>query len=689
MTLAFLNLILLSVTPSHFSCGPFLLQPGPTGMTIVVDHETPVQAELRYRVAGAKTDVVVRHESPIRHHVFSLKELRPGTEYVYSVTSRAKLASGEHRFRTLPIAPDRYRIVAVGDVRTLPLRWHKVSKRMFHHESDALFAIGTGDYPSDGRRYKQWIAQFFKPARAFLGHMPLWPAIGNHESTRRHDDLTRKEESKYFSLFELPGNERWYRVDYELLTLLIIDSNSRMGPGEAQYKWLRKQLRSLRNRFTIVAFHHGVLTSGPHGKLHADETPRERPLDEGRRFLVPLFEMYGVDLVLNGHDHLYERSEKDGVVYIVTGGGGAPLYKINESANRFQKVAVSANHYLTLDIAPAGIELAAVDTAGKVLDRKSIPVSARSLARRHHFLTARIADTLSLRPRAGDPPVIEGVISNPLDHDLAVTIQAATDPAVRLGSDARFELAPGARRTFELAAAGFEKKTADARWREVQHASLTLRLQGRDQATILDTTVDKRVVLRPPTFEAGALPSASVDGELSEWSALPAMTIDGQTPIVKGKKSFKGADDLGASVKLAHAGGRLHVAVSVSDDAVVSDAKTSIMESDSIHLMFVGPDGKPLPLNSFGASGRTESGAGGEGIESKTTTRPGGWTLEASFPAAALGLDEAIARGARIRFDLLIVDRDDAPGVPSYHRLWTKSLSVKDTSSFGSLILRE
>lgn len=655
-------------------------------MTVVVDHETPVQAELRYRVASAKTDVIVRHESPIRHHVFSLKELRPGTEYVYSVTSRANLASGEHRFRTLPVAPERYRVVAFGDIRSLPLRWHKVSRCMFDNEPDALFAIGTGDYPSDGRRYKQWIAQFFTPARTFLGHMPLWPAIGNHESTRRHDDLTRPEESKYFSLFELPGNERWYRVDYQLLTLLVIDSNSRMGPGEAQYKWLRKELRSLRNRFTIVAFHHGVLTSGPHGKLHADETPREGPLDEGRRFLVPLFEMYGVDLVLNGHDHLYERSEKDGVIYVVTGGGGAPLYKINESANRFQKVAVSANHYVRLDIAPGGIELAAVDTTGKVLDRKLIPVSARSLARRRHFLTRRIADTISLRPGAGDPLVIEGVISNPLDHDLSVTIEAATDPPVRLGLDARFELAPGARRTFELAAAGFEKKTADARWREVLHAPLTLRFQGRDQETTLDTTLERKVVLRLPTFEAGALASARVDGELSEWSALPTMAIDGQTPIVKGKKSFKGPDDLLASVKLAHCGGRLHVAVSVSDDAVVSAANRPIMESDSVHLMFVGPQGKPLPLHSFGASGRTESGAG---IESRTTTRPGGWTLEASLPAAVLGLDGAVAEGARIRFDLLLVDRDNAPGVPSYHRLWTNSLSVEDTSSFGSLIFRE
>ena len=55
--------------------------------------------------------------------------------------------------------------------------------------------------------------------------------------------------------------------------------------------------------------------------MRPDGTPKEWPLDEGRRFLTPLFEMYDVDLVLNGHDHLYERSAKNGVDYVVTGVG--------------------------------------------------------------------------------------------------------------------------------------------------------------------------------------------------------------------------------------------------------------------------------------------------------------------------------------------------------------------------------
>jgi predicted phosphodiesterase len=196
----------------------------------------------------------------------------------------------------LPVAPEQYRLVALGDVRSLPHVWEKVSQRVFSEEKDALFIIGTGDYPADGSKYHEWIEQFFKPARSLLGHMPIWPAIGNHERTR-----------------------------------VLLDS---------------------------------------------DGTPHEWPIDQGRRFLVPLFEMYGVDIVLNGHDHLYERSQKDGIYYVVTGGGGAPLYKINSAENPYQQVAQSVNHYTTLDVESTAITLSAIDADGRIIDWFKVPLAA-------------------------------------------------------------------------------------------------------------------------------------------------------------------------------------------------------------------------------------------------------------------------------------------------------------------------
>ncbi len=361
-----------------YSCGPFLLQPGSTQMTVVIDHEHPVAATLTYRPGGSRErEQKLRHAEPQRHHIFNLEGLKPDTEYSYRVKSGRDFDSGKLLFHTLPEAPTQYRLIALGDVRSRPHIWKRVSERIFSMEKDALFIIGTGDYPADGRKYHQWIEQFFNPGRNLLGRLPIWPAIGNHERTRRNGDQQKEEESHFFSLFELPGNERWYRVDYGFTTLLIIDSNSSMEPGLEQYEWLRAQLRSERKRFTLVAFHHAPLTSGPHGRLNPDGTPREWPIDQGQRFLVPLFEMYGVDLVLTGHDHIYERSKKNGVYYVVTGGGGAPLYKLNSVENPYQQVAVSVNHYVALDFDNTAITLTAIDVDGNIIDWFKMPMGRK------------------------------------------------------------------------------------------------------------------------------------------------------------------------------------------------------------------------------------------------------------------------------------------------------------------------
>jgi hypothetical protein len=386
-----LSMVLLATVGSQasgapYSCGPILLQPGPHRMVVVIDHEAPLDATLWYQPAGEKpgagidraTATEIRQESPQRHHIFELTGLAAGTTYAYEISSRNGVTSGVHTFGTLPERPDRYRLVVMGDVRSQPEVWRRMASRILTHERSALFMIGTGDYPADGRDYSQWVEQFFAPGRELLAEMPLWPAIGNHERTRSSDGRSDVRESHYFGLFELPGNERWFRVDYQYVTILILDSNSPMTPHAPQCAWLREQLAEPRHRFTIVVLHHAPVSSGPHGQTDQAGRPREWPIAQSREYLLPLFEERGVDLVLTGHDHIYERSVRNGVVYVVTGGAGAPLYEINAIANPDQVVAVRAHHYVTLDIGPEAIDLQAFDIDGRRIDTARIEVSVAS-----------------------------------------------------------------------------------------------------------------------------------------------------------------------------------------------------------------------------------------------------------------------------------------------------------------------
>ena len=358
-----------------------------------------------------------------------------------------------------------------------------------------------------------------------LGRMPLWPAIGNHERTRQFTSEPPGEDdpqSHYFSLFELPGNEHWYRVDYRFLTLLIVDSNSQMAPGFQQYEWLREQLTSSRERFTVVAFHHPPITSGPHGQLLPDGTPREWPMDQGRRFLVPLFEMYGVDLVLNGHDHIYERSYKDGVYYLITGGGGAGLYSINVAPNPYQQVARAVHHYATIDVESSMLTVAAVGVDGEEFDRFTIPVSDLAVARERQSVSNALRQAIDIVLASGD--TLSSHFMNILDIPLELKI--STPDSVDLGADVHMKLDPGEDGEVRLPTASFLPEQDRPQWRGKIEAPLRFTFVGEDGSLSPDMEIEQVVLLREASYEAVRMDPPVVDCDLSEFAGMEAMVLD-------------------------------------------------------------------------------------------------------------------------------------------------------------------
>ncbi len=669
--------ISLSATIDPFSCGPFLLRPGTHTMTIVVDHHSLVPAELHYGIAGQAELGRVRHAAARRHHVFALVDLQPGTRYWYEVSAGSKLASGRHHFRTLPNQPASYRLIVLGDVRTLPSRWGAIATRVLRDEHDALSIIGTGDYPSNGRNYGQWVREFFAPARDLLAELPIWPVIGNHELTRPHDDLTGPELSKFFSLFELPGNERWYRVDGYLHTLLILDSNSHMGPGTQQYAWLRKQLRSERRRFTLVAFHHAPYTSGPHGTTLPDGTAREWPIDEARRFLVPLFEMYGVDLVLNGHDHMYERSTKAGIPYVVTGGGGAPLYRINSVPNPYQIKAASVHHYVRLNFAPGGIDLTTIDVAGKIIDRARFAVRADNLARRRHFIQARIKAGFVARRASSKPGTVELTITNPLTQTLSTEFVAGNRAPVSL------VLKAGASNRLEIPFAKLARAAARKPWDPPMRIGIRASAKGRDAALALDFRWRGRLPLDEAVYPVTTLTANDVDGKDEEWGQVPPVALTDQAFMPIGRGNYHGDDDASANLRIARTKTHLLLYVKVRDDSVQDDGTQWLRTADSLHLLFSNAQGS-LPrvqTLALGAGGRALwNGRAVGAIQCVAIRTTQGYAIEAAIPLTVLG-----TTGLPQRFDLVLIDQDAKERGPTLLRLYARSPFARDTRAFGTL----
>ncbi len=237
-------------------------------------------------------------------HSFKLKDLKPDTEYTVKIYVGGLLK--ECKFRTL--GSKNYRFVIYGDTRTNP-EWHELVAKAISKEKP-LFVINVGDLVESGDFMKDW-NEFFKSMESLTAVSAYVPVLGNHE---RNSNI-------YYQAFMLPEgggdfHRRWYSFDAGDVHFIILDSNVSETTGlfDQQTEWLISDLeKSKDKKFKLVFFHHPFYTN----------TPNTEPTHEDKWRWI--FEKYGVDAVFNGHIHNYERFRRNGIQYVITGGGGAPL----------------------------------------------------------------------------------------------------------------------------------------------------------------------------------------------------------------------------------------------------------------------------------------------------------------------------------------------------------------------------
>ncbi len=184
--------------------------------------------------------------------------------------------------------------------------------------------------------------------------IPVWPSWGNHDiETARRRKLVRDT---------LGISERWYARRLGEAVVIVLDANR---PASAeQLRWLRASLAAHEAQPVVVAFHQPALSCSLHGSSPL-------VLDTW----VPLFERYGVELVLNGHDHNYQRFQQRGVTYVVSGGGGATLYEVAACPAGTDPPLVAdelRHHFLVLTVSGDAIEVVALSSEGEEIDRVEV-----------------------------------------------------------------------------------------------------------------------------------------------------------------------------------------------------------------------------------------------------------------------------------------------------------------------------
>jgi hypothetical protein len=237
------------------------------------------------------------------------------------------------------------RFVAYGDTRGGWDNWDNtllVANAIEH--THPAFVLNTGDLVDYGKDDDDWV-DFFA-ASPFVHNSTLYPVLGNHENYS----------ALYFTYFSLPGNERWYSFNNGPVHFIGLDSNPRNAYRIIQNLWLIRELRIRTQPFTVVFFHHPLFSSG---EEHGNTTVLQK-------IWAPLFARYHVDIVFNGHDHDYERSIVNNVTYIVTGGGGAPLYNVGHSP--WTVYSEKTYHFCLLTVTSSRLSFEAIKPDGTVFD---------------------------------------------------------------------------------------------------------------------------------------------------------------------------------------------------------------------------------------------------------------------------------------------------------------------------------
>lgn len=208
-------------------------------------------------------------------------------------------------------AAEKFTFVAYGDTRSNPDAHKQIIQEIvgLHPE----FVLQSGDLVSDGRNPRQWTQfdQITQPLRA--AHIAYYPARGNHDLGTFYPHYVPNTFDSGDKI-----NKLYYAFTRHRNRFIIVDSMQPYGPGSPQYVWLDRELAQSQKTAvsTFVMFHEGPFSVGPHG-----------PTPEAQQYLHPLFVKYRPRAVFCGHDHLYYRTTREGVTYIVTGGGGAPPYR--------------------------------------------------------------------------------------------------------------------------------------------------------------------------------------------------------------------------------------------------------------------------------------------------------------------------------------------------------------------------
>ncbi|MCP3981493.1 MAG: PKD domain-containing protein [bacterium] len=305
--------------PTLLDRGPYLQQGSDSEIVVRFDTNTPETGRVRYGSSPGSLTATANGAGVGLQHAVKLTGLSANATYYYAVGTAAGDLAGDdidHYFSTAPLAgtADPTRVWVLGDSGTANANVEAVRDAYYTYtgatHTDLWLMLGDNAYPQGTQQDYQ--AAVFDMFPDMLRKSVLWPARGNHDTANGAN-----ETGPYFDIFTLPknaetggvasGSESYYSFDHANVHFVVLDSQeSDRSSGGAMMTWLAADLSATAQDWIIAFWHHPPFSKGGHDSDNLNGL--EFQLVDMRENAVPLLEDHGVDLVLTGHSHTYERS---------------------------------------------------------------------------------------------------------------------------------------------------------------------------------------------------------------------------------------------------------------------------------------------------------------------------------------------------------------------------------------------
>ncbi len=348
--------------------GPYLQAATPTSIVIRWRTETKTDSKIQLGTSLNAKTIVKQVNEAVNEHEIKITGLLPQTRYYYSIGSTVETLQGQadNYFETTAQKGQvgKYRFGVFGDCGTHSIIQDKVRNQfaayLGNNYLNAWLLLGDNAY-SYGTDAEYQVRFFNHYKDDFLKKYPLYPAPGNHDYSNDNSDRQNDHKVPYYDNFTMPkdgeaggvasNSQSFYSFDYGNVHFLSLDSYGREDQSTRLYdtlgrqvQWIKQDLAANTNKDWVVAYwHHPPFSLGTrNGELDFDMTSI-------RENFIRILERMGVDLIICGHSHVYERSKLMKGFYQKAAAFNPNKFQLSQSTGKYNGSDESCPYFKTTD----------------------------------------------------------------------------------------------------------------------------------------------------------------------------------------------------------------------------------------------------------------------------------------------------------------------------------------------------